>query len=166
VKQKPTHSTKRLLPLVPKIKPRLTVVTPLALTPAQPLSTNDQELSHFKVFVGTTSRNLGEYIDTPIWCHIVLQASEQDQFFKHAIIALGALNKSHDVTAAIGNLVWKDFGSWKRTPSGCLSTLGQIHSRNTQCMSRTAQKQEDNFDCLSTRRLFFLSTITRTWIWQ
>jgi hypothetical protein len=34
----------------------------------------------------------------------VLQASEQDQFIKHTIIALGALNKSHDVTAAIGNL--------------------------------------------------------------
>lgn len=51
-------------------------------------------------------------------------------------------------------LVWKGFGSWKRPLSGCLSILWYIYSRNTQSMPRTAQKQEDNSDCLSTRRLF------------
>jgi Fungal specific transcription factor domain len=62
------------------------------------LFANDQEFQYFKIFADATSTSLGEYLDTTVWSHIVLQASQQEHFIKHAIIALGALNKSHDVT--------------------------------------------------------------------
>jgi Fungal specific transcription factor domain len=96
VKEKPTTSTQRLLPLAPKIGHFPTKGSPLASNPTQPLFSNDEEFSYFKVFAATTSHNLGEYLDITIWNYIVLQASEQENFIKHAIIALGALDKSHD----------------------------------------------------------------------
>ena len=34
----------------------------------------------------------------------MLQASEQESFIKHAVIALGALNKSHDATTSPGEI--------------------------------------------------------------
>ncbi|KAE9364707.1 hypothetical protein N431DRAFT_354543 [Stipitochalara longipes BDJ] len=97
-KQKPsTRSSHRLLPLVPKIEYLSRAVVPVTTTPSHSLFANDQEFNYFKVYAGTTAPNLAEYFDTPIWSTIVLQASEQEHFIKHAIIALGALNKSHDV---------------------------------------------------------------------
>ncbi|PMD37170.1 hypothetical protein L207DRAFT_585525 [Hyaloscypha variabilis F] len=100
-KQKPTPSSHRLLPLVPKIQSVSKTAVPLAPTPSHELFANDQEFNYFKVYAGTTAPQLGEYFDTPIWSTIVLQASEQEYFIKHAIIALGALNQSHDVTTSI-----------------------------------------------------------------
>jgi hypothetical protein len=97
-KKKLTHSTKRLLPLVPKIDYVSKTVAPLTLPPPHRLFANDQEFQYFKIFADTTSASLAEYLDITLWSQIVLQASQQETFIKHAIIALGALNKSRDIT--------------------------------------------------------------------
>ena len=100
MKQKPTHSRNRLLPLVPKVEYLSKTVVPITATPSPGLFANDQDFNYFKIYADTTAPNLSEYYDTPIWSTIVLQASEQEHFIKHAIIALGALNKSHEATAS------------------------------------------------------------------
>jgi len=104
VKLKPTPARHRLLPLVPKVEYTSKTVVPLRTTPSHPLFANDLEFNYFKVFADTTAPNLGEYLDTPIWGTIVLQASEQEHFIKHAIIALGALNKCQDIMTINGNI--------------------------------------------------------------
>jgi Fungal specific transcription factor domain len=88
--------------VVPKIQYLSKAVVPLSRSPYQRLFGNDLEYQYFKVYAGTTGPNLGEYLDKPIWSSIALQACEEEYFIKHAVIALGALNKSHDVTTAIG----------------------------------------------------------------
>jgi hypothetical protein len=105
VKRNPQQnpSIQRLLPLIPKIPTPTTNVLPMKSNPQQQFFTNDQEFEYFKVFCNTTAPNLGEYLDTPLWNRIVLQASEQESFIKHAVIALGALHKSHNVTTGPGD---------------------------------------------------------------
>lgn len=90
-KHKPKDATQRLLPLVPKILwPTVTTtVTSLRPGPPQHLFTNDQDYRYFKVFCDITASNLAEYLDSSRWNEIVLQASEQESFIRHAVIALG-----------------------------------------------------------------------------
>ncbi|KAH8758790.1 hypothetical protein F5882DRAFT_38334 [Hyaloscypha sp. PMI_1271] len=104
VKLKPTPARHRLLPLVPKVDYTSKTVIPLRTTPSHPLFANDLEFNYFKVFADTTTPNLREYLDTPIWGTIILQASEQERFIKHPIIALGALNKCQDIITINGNI--------------------------------------------------------------
>ena len=98
MKQKPTRSRDRLLPLVPKVEHLSRTVVPLTATPSRGSFANDQEFNYFKIYASRTAPDLAEYFDTSIWDTIVLQASEQEHFIKHAIIALGALTKSHEAT--------------------------------------------------------------------
>jgi hypothetical protein len=137
VKQKSTKPTHRLLPLIPKIKPLSAMVVPLTMSPTQPFFANVQESNYFKVFAGTTSRNLGEYFDTPLWCHIVLQASEQEYFIKDAIIALGALNKNHDITTAIGDSA----GSAVRAGSAHYQVAFRHYGKSIQGIRKACQEQ-------------------------
>lgn len=69
--------------------------------PSHHLFTSDEEFRYFKVFCDDSASNLGEYLDGTLWTYIVLQASEQETFIKHAVIALGALNKALDTTTAM-----------------------------------------------------------------
>jgi hypothetical protein len=96
-KQKPQRVVQQLLPLVPKVsgesKPALLPMP----GPRSHRFANEQEYYYFMVFCNTTASNLAEYLDSSLWNTIVLQATEQEPFIRHAVIALGALNKSVEV---------------------------------------------------------------------
>lgn len=84
----------RLLPLLPKA-PKIPK-TSTALVPGPPPRqfANDQEFQCFKFYCDTTATNLGEYLDMALFSHIVLQASEQESFIRHGVMALGALSRA------------------------------------------------------------------------
>jgi hypothetical protein len=103
-KQKSQDAVKRLPPLVPKTSIITATVVPLTQSIRQNSFTNDLEFRYFRVFCETTAPNLGEYLDKNLWNHIILQASEQESFIKHAVIALGALNKTLDDTTDNANI--------------------------------------------------------------
>lgn len=90
---------------MPKVPVALATTTPLVPSPPHHLFTNDDELRYFKVFCDNMALNLGEYLDTTLWNRIVLQASEEESFIKHAVISLGALNKTLDRTTGPRDLL-------------------------------------------------------------
>jgi hypothetical protein len=97
LKPKSERAAQRLVPLVPKTHTLATPAVSLSPGPSQQLFASDQDSRYFKIFCDTTASNLGEYLKTHIWSYHVLQASEQESFIKHAVIALGALNKAVDI---------------------------------------------------------------------
>lgn len=90
----------RLLRLVPKLSPPSNTATPIMYNP-QPHFANCDEYRYFKIFCDNTAPNLAEYLDSALWNTIVLQASEQESFIKHAIVALGALDKTVEVSRTL-----------------------------------------------------------------
>jgi hypothetical protein len=90
-KDKNSLGDKPLALLVPKTP---TISSFLRPTLSQRRFTNDQDFQYFQVFCNTSAPHLGEYLDESLWGRIVLQASEQEWFIKHAVIAIGALNRA------------------------------------------------------------------------
>lgn len=90
------QALRRVLPMIPRVPASSTTIVPLMPSPPQILFQNEQEFSYFNIFCNTTAGNLGEYLDTTLWSHIVLQASQQESFIRSAVIALGALDKTLD----------------------------------------------------------------------
>jgi hypothetical protein len=84
------------------------VVQPLAPKSIQPSSTlqmprrnafaNDQEHRYFGLFCERTASGLSGYFRSSLWNRIVLQACEGMPPIRHAIIALGTLDKTLDTT--------------------------------------------------------------------
>lgn len=97
---------KRLVPIGAKTSFSLDYATPLVPNPTH-LFSRTEDSRYFKVFCDTTGPHLAEYLDSHLWNYIVLQASEQETFTRHAVIALGALNKA-----------WEDCLSKKTVPDG------------------------------------------------
>lgn len=67
-------------------------------TPQRNPFANDQEYRYFRLFCERTATTLASYFRGSLWNRIVLQACEDMPSIRHAIIALGALDKTLDIT--------------------------------------------------------------------
>lgn len=89
------QSCSRRNSLIP-LKPRpssLNSPPPVVLFPG-----DEQERSYYQVFCDQTATDLAGFIRTDFWRRIALQESYSGPAIRHAVVALGALTKSHHVS--------------------------------------------------------------------
>lgn len=92
----------RLVPKTPILSPPAISLTSNASLLQQPFSSG-RDFQYFRVYCDTTAFNLGVHLDTPIWSHIVLQASEQESYIRDAVTAIGALEMATQERHATSN---------------------------------------------------------------
>lgn len=63
-------------------------------TPSISLEATEEEGKYFRYFCGRTAYQLPGYFDSNFWNHIILQESHNVTPIRHAVIAIGALNKA------------------------------------------------------------------------
>lgn len=80
------------------ITPKAVVPKTILKTPERNPFANDQEYGYFSLFCAQTASTLAGYFRGSLWNRIVLQACEDMPPIRHAIIALGALDKTLDIT--------------------------------------------------------------------
>jgi len=103
-KHKTKYGGKPLPALAPKTHTPSTQADSLRLNPFKQRFINDQEFHYFKVFCDTSAPHLSEYLDENLWTSVVLQASEQESFIRHAVIAVGALNMANIASTEPGSV--------------------------------------------------------------
>ena len=54
----------------------------------------ESDYRYFKFFEIKTARHLSGYFDTDVWGRLILQACEHEEFARHGVLALSALNKT------------------------------------------------------------------------
>ena len=83
----------RRVPIQPLARWKSTVieVEPSA-SPASNFFQTDLEHRYFRVFCEKVSTQLAGFVDSPLWNQLILQASEQNEAIRHAIVAVGALD--------------------------------------------------------------------------
>lgn len=64
------------------------------LTPNSSSFGNEEEHRYFRVFETRTAPELTGYFDSGIWDRLILQACRREPFVWHAVVAIGALHKS------------------------------------------------------------------------
>jgi hypothetical protein len=69
-----------------------TVLADPAAKPSSNLFQTDLEQRYFRVFCEKVTSRLAGFVNSPIWSQLILQASEQNESIRHAIIAVGALD--------------------------------------------------------------------------
>lgn len=62
---------------------------------------NEQEYRYFRLFCEKTASGLGGYFNAVLWTELVLQACEDTPPIRHAIIAIGALDRTLDTTRRV-----------------------------------------------------------------
>lgn len=60
----------------------------------------ESEHRYFKFFQSKTAAQLSGYFDTDIWERLILQACEHEEFARHGVLALSALNKTIETVSA------------------------------------------------------------------
>ena len=94
---KPPTPKPEIRPLLPKSNAPVQLVPSL---PTQQLFETDDEYLSFKHYSTQTANELAGYFDLSLWNRLVLQASHDQPFIRHAIITIGAL--SQGVKSAVG----------------------------------------------------------------
>jgi hypothetical protein len=64
------------------------------LQPQKKLFQNDLEHRCFRIFCDKFATQLGGNVESPVWNRLILQASEQEEAIRQAVIAIGALDLS------------------------------------------------------------------------
>ena len=75
-----------------QLQPRIPSVT--LYNPTTSIHATEEESRYFQVFCEQTSHELSGYFDDSFWTRLVLQESHNAPSIRHAVIAIGALNKS------------------------------------------------------------------------
>lgn len=71
--------------------------------PSTQLFENEQEFSYFRHYCDEMVANLAGAFELPIWSRVILQASHDQAFIRHAVIALGSLSKSSSLELTNGS---------------------------------------------------------------
>ena len=61
---------------------------------------NEADYQYFQFFETKTAPNLSGYFDTDLWGRVILQACEHEEFARHGVLALSALNKTIETVTA------------------------------------------------------------------
>jgi hypothetical protein len=73
----------------------------LVNSPWRPVLLSEQEHRYFRVFCDQTVSSLSGFFDEPLWGRLVLQACELDPTICHAVVPIGALDKTLDTTSQL-----------------------------------------------------------------
>lgn len=60
-----------------------------------------QQNRYYRVFCERTAFALSGFFDSDLWGRLILQACHQEPFVKHAVVALGALDKTMDIAEEV-----------------------------------------------------------------
>ncbi|KAG0647247.1 Aspercryptin biosynthesis cluster-specific transcription regulator atnN [Hyphodiscus hymeniophilus] len=66
----------------------------IAAYPSKQLFENEQEASYFRYYCDEAVSNLAGVFELPCWGRVILQASHDQDFIRHAVIAIGSFTKS------------------------------------------------------------------------
>lgn len=103
-------AVKSAIVLKPKpIQPRLTIPkttshTSFLYTPRSNRFVTEQEHRYFCTFCEKTASILAGYFNCSLWTQLILQACEDNLPIRHAVIAIGALDKTLDATPSEKNM--------------------------------------------------------------
>ena len=61
---------------------------------------NESDYRYFKFFQNKTATYLSGYFDTDVWGRLILQACQHEEFARHGVLALSALNKTIEGVSA------------------------------------------------------------------
>src|SRR3979411_2199508 len=67
--------------------------------PWRPVLLNEQEYRYFYAFCDPPVSSLSGFFEEPLWGRLVLQACQLDPTICHAVVAIGALDKTLDTTS-------------------------------------------------------------------
>jgi hypothetical protein len=62
---------------------------------------SESDYRYFKLFESKTAKSLSGYFDTDLWGRLILQTCEHEEFAKHGVLALAALNKTIETSAIL-----------------------------------------------------------------
>jgi hypothetical protein len=85
---KPSGSGVAMIPIKPPI-PSISMYNP-----SISIHTSEDESRYFQIFIDHSAKELSGFFDPSFWTRLVLQESHTAPPIRHAVIAIGALNKS------------------------------------------------------------------------
>ncbi|PMD45407.1 hypothetical protein L207DRAFT_524776 [Hyaloscypha variabilis F] len=85
----PQSTKKELLPLIPAVAKRLSVICP----PSQLEGSSDEDKRTFRFFCSETGPMLSGYFDADFWNHFLIQFSHHSPAIWHSVLALSAFHE-------------------------------------------------------------------------
>ena len=64
---------------------------------ARPELQDEDEYRYFKIFRDRTASELSGYFESNVWDRLILQVCHEEPFARHAVVAIGALNKTLEI---------------------------------------------------------------------
>ncbi|KAH6669546.1 hypothetical protein B0J14DRAFT_657641 [Halenospora varia] len=87
------------IPIEPFAKTSRNTYSGIVFPPSvHPRFANDCEYRHFLVFQENAAPDLSGYFDSEVWNRMVLQACNEEEYARHAVVAIGALHKTLEVS--------------------------------------------------------------------